>query len=259
MAEEMPPSKRHAFTPPAPVLPLAAPPLPLGFAQQTPNFWDMGSVDDDDVNYSDNNNQNDSGGGYGDGNGNGYRSSARRLPKTTTVAEFLSQSLERAAISDSYNGDSVSNWMGLTQRKGNGSGRGSGSGGGSGGGNSDVIGDEAPRLRPPTPLEVLQSAWEMVVAEKVVGSCTACVVSLDQHLNQLSYANLGDSGVMVRVCSCFLSSVRGIVGIVKSANLASDRFVLYSLPLGVLLIILPLFAISCVFLSSLILWLRYLE
>jgi len=51
--------------------------------------------------------------------------------------------------------------------------------------------------RPPTPLEILDSAWEMVVSERVEGSCTACVVTLDGRLNQLSYANLGDSGVIL--------------------------------------------------------------
>ena len=49
-------------------------------------------------------------------------------------------------------------------------------------------------MPPPTPLEVLQGAWEMVVSEKVEGSCTACVATLDQKLNQLSYANLGKQG-----------------------------------------------------------------
>lgn len=203
MAEEMPPSKRLAFTPPAPVLPLAAPPLPLGFAQQTPNFWDMGSVDDDDDDDEDNHRSRRGGSG-----GNGR---ARKKPKSTTVGEFLSQSLERAAISDSYNGDSVSGWARLNEKKNysssGGRGRrvdvanhGSGSGGG---GDVRTTGEEGPRLRPPSPLEVLQSAWEMVVAEKVVGSCTACVVSLDQHLNQLAYANLGDSGAMVNAAFVF--------------------------------------------------------
>lgn len=100
------------------------------------------------------------------------------------MGDFLSSSLERASISDSFNGDCLSGWGGW--------------------GGSNKLGEgapEAPSSRPPPPLAVLQKAWELVVAEKVVGSCTACVVTLDQHLNQLSYANVGDSGVMVRVCN----------------------------------------------------------
>ena len=36
-----------------------------------------------------------------------------------------------------------------------------------------------------------------MVAERVVGSVPLTFVTLDNHLNQLSYANLGDSGVMI--------------------------------------------------------------
>jgi protein phosphatase PTC7 len=50
---------------------------------------------------------------------------------------------------------------------------------------------------PPSPSEVLGAAWAKVVSEKVIGSATACIVTLDQRLNQLSYANLGDSGVII--------------------------------------------------------------
>jgi len=49
----------------------------------------------------------------------------------------------------------------------------------------------------PSPLEVLQRAWEMVTREKIVGSCTACIVTLDHQMSQLSYANLGDSGLII--------------------------------------------------------------
>jgi hypothetical protein len=149
-----PPPRRKAFKPPAPLLPLAAPPLPLGFAQQTPLTWDMGSLD------------------AGSGGGGGAAAA-------TTVGDYLSSSLERAAISDSFDGDCLTGWRGWA------------------GFHAAEKVPEAPSARPPSPLEVLQKAWEMVVAETVVGSCTACVVTLDQHLNQLSYANVGDSGVMV--------------------------------------------------------------
>lgn len=50
---------------------------------------------------------------------------------------------------------------------------------------------------PPSPYEALGAAWAKVTNEKVVGSATACIVSLDQRLNQLTYANLGDSGVII--------------------------------------------------------------
>ena len=39
--------------------------------------------------------------------------------------------------------------------------------------------------KPIRPLDVLMGAWEMVQREKVVGSCTACIVTLDHELNQL--------------------------------------------------------------------------
>lgn len=51
--------------------------------------------------------------------------------------------------------------------------------------------------RPARPIDVLIHAWRSTQREKVVGSCTACVVSLDHELNQLTYANVGDSGLMV--------------------------------------------------------------
>lgn len=41
-------------------------------------------------------------------------------------------------------------------------------------------------VRPPSPLEVLENAFDMVVSEGVVGSCTAIVVTLDARLNQLA-------------------------------------------------------------------------
>merc|ERR1719424_2026262 len=37
----------------------------------------------------------------------------------------------------------------------------------------------------------------MVQREQVVGSTTACIVTLDHESNQLQYANIGDSGVII--------------------------------------------------------------
>jgi len=47
------------------------------------------------------------------------------------------------------------------------------------------------------PDEVLHKAWRKVAASRVVGSCTACILTLDNDVNQLAYANLGDSGIVV--------------------------------------------------------------
>jgi len=52
--------------------------------------------------------------------------------------------------------------------------------------------------RPPLrPNEVLQAAWEKVNKSKLVGSCAACIVTLDHELHQLSFSNVGDTGIMV--------------------------------------------------------------
>ncbi|KAG5178855.1 phosphatase 2C-like domain-containing protein [Tribonema minus] len=49
----------------------------------------------------------------------------------------------------------------------------------------------------PKPLEVLSAAWEMVMGEKAVGSSTACIATLDYSLDQLTFSNIGDNGVVV--------------------------------------------------------------
>jgi protein phosphatase PTC7 len=58
---------------------------------------------------------------------------------------------------------------------------------------------KAPNLMTPIvrPLDVLSSAWEAIGKEKVVGSCTACVATLDTELNQLSFCNVGDNGIVI--------------------------------------------------------------
>jgi protein phosphatase PTC7 len=47
------------------------------------------------------------------------------------------------------------------------------------------------------PLDVIMDAWNMTAQEKVNGSCTICIATVDSVLNQLSYSNLGDCGLMV--------------------------------------------------------------
>ena len=47
------------------------------------------------------------------------------------------------------------------------------------------------------PLDVLVDAWTLTTAERVTGSSTICVATLDSKLNQLSYSNLGDCGLLV--------------------------------------------------------------
>jgi len=44
---------------------------------------------------------------------------------------------------------------------------------------------------------LLASGWELLKKNTVLGSCTACVVSLDRSSGRLRVANLGDSGLMI--------------------------------------------------------------
>jgi len=47
------------------------------------------------------------------------------------------------------------------------------------------------------PLDVIMDAWHMTTSDKIVGSSTICLATIDNKLNQLSYSNLGDCGLMV--------------------------------------------------------------
>ena len=47
------------------------------------------------------------------------------------------------------------------------------------------------------PLDIILDAWNLTTGEGIEGSCTICVATLDKKLNQLSYSNLGDCGLMV--------------------------------------------------------------
>lgn len=52
-------------------------------------------------------------------------------------------------------------------------------------------------LTPIHPLDVIMDAWNLTTSEEVSGSSTICVATLDKKLNQLSYSNVGDCGLMV--------------------------------------------------------------
>ncbi|CAN0030097.1 unnamed protein product [Ectocarpus fasciculatus] len=65
---------------------------------------------------------------------------------------------------------------------------------------SGIGGEGVTSPPPPKPHEVLMAAWEYTIGEKaslVVGSSTACVAALDYDLEQLSFSNIGDCGVVV--------------------------------------------------------------
>lgn len=50
---------------------------------------------------------------------------------------------------------------------------------------------------PPSPHYTLHAAWEQIVQEEVIGSCTAMLAMLDVSRSQLVATNIGDSGLMV--------------------------------------------------------------
>ena len=50
---------------------------------------------------------------------------------------------------------------------------------------------------PITPRDVMVDAWNMTIMDKIVGSCTFCVATLDAESHQLSYANVGDCGLII--------------------------------------------------------------
>eukprot|EP00595_Chromulina_sp_UTEXLB2642_P003399 CAMPEP_0196766210 /NCGR_PEP_ID=MMETSP1095-20130614/20555_1 /TAXON_ID=96789 ORGANISM="Chromulina nebulosa, Strain UTEXLB2642" /NCGR_SAMPLE_ID=MMETSP1095 /ASSEMBLY_ACC=CAM_ASM_000446 /LENGTH=417 /DNA_ID=CAMNT_0042126961 /DNA_START=455 /DNA_END=1708 /DNA_ORIENTATION=+ len=52
-------------------------------------------------------------------------------------------------------------------------------------------------LAPIHPLDVVMDAWNLSVGAKITGSSTICIATIDKQLNQLSYANIGDCGLMV--------------------------------------------------------------
>lgn len=59
-------------------------------------------------------------------------------------------------------------------------------------GSFSLIGNEALH-----PIDIIMDAWHMTTQEKINGSSTICVATLDNKLNQLSYSNLGDGGLLI--------------------------------------------------------------
>lgn len=47
------------------------------------------------------------------------------------------------------------------------------------------------------PIDVIMDAWYMTTSERVCGSSTVCVATVDYTSNQLSYSNIGDCGLMI--------------------------------------------------------------
>ena len=47
------------------------------------------------------------------------------------------------------------------------------------------------------PLDVVTDAWTLTSLEKMTGSSTMCVATVDHKLNQLLYCNVGDCGLIV--------------------------------------------------------------
>lgn len=50
---------------------------------------------------------------------------------------------------------------------------------------------------PIRPLDVMVDAWNMTVLDKVKGSSTFCIATLDYDSSQLAYSNLGDCGLAI--------------------------------------------------------------
>ncbi len=51
--------------------------------------------------------------------------------------------------------------------------------------------------RPPSPYEILCAAYEMTIEEGVVGSSTCLIAALDHKMQQLTFSNIGDAGVVL--------------------------------------------------------------
>jgi protein phosphatase PTC7 len=54
-----------------------------------------------------------------------------------------------------------------------------------------------PQVLPPKPHKILSAAYNAVVAEGIVGSSTCLIASLDNELEQLTFSNIGDAGVVI--------------------------------------------------------------
>ena len=47
------------------------------------------------------------------------------------------------------------------------------------------------------PLDIIHDSWNATLSERVVGSCTILIATLDTSNNQLLYSNIGDCGLLV--------------------------------------------------------------
>lgn len=73
--------------------------------------------------------------------------------------------------------------------------------------------------------DAILDSWNSTLSNHVVGSSTICVATIDTTLNQLSYSNLGDGGLMV-----VRHTGSGTAGFVKDmSNDDSDRTSKFSL------------------------------
>lgn len=66
-----------------------------------------------------------------------------------------------------------------------------------------------PHRPPPRPLDVLLDAWRRISTERIPGSTTACLATLDPDVDSLSYVNLGDAGILVLRDRALLSRSAG--------------------------------------------------
>lgn len=78
------------------------------------------------------------------------------------------------------------------------------------------------------PLDAMLDAWNATLSDYVIGSSTICVATIDTTLNQLSYANLGDGGLMV-VRKMIASGTAGYVEGLEEGSDSDDRSSKYSL------------------------------
>lgn len=47
------------------------------------------------------------------------------------------------------------------------------------------------------PIDIITEAWHATTSQKVLGSSTICIATVDMTHNQLLYSNIGDCGLMV--------------------------------------------------------------
>lgn len=85
-----------------------------------------------------------------------------------------------------------------------------------------------PHRPPPRPLDVLLDAWRRISTERIPGSTTACLATLDPDVDSLSYVNLGDAGILVLRDRTLLPRFAGTGSIKKDNNASGWAVVLVS-------------------------------